>query len=95
VNLLFFMSVILLKDGLHDLHAGTAGGGQVNDSPRLNNVFVSLLVIGSSPCARDWVLRSKDWSRLTVKETPHTAAIGANWRSLLVPDSMMQAALYS
>jgi acyl dehydratase len=29
VNLLFFMSVILLVDGLHELYAGTAGGGQV------------------------------------------------------------------
>jgi hypothetical protein len=26
----FFMSVILLVDGLHELYAGTAGGGQVN-----------------------------------------------------------------
>jgi hypothetical protein len=25
----FFMSVILLVDGLHELYAGTAGGGQV------------------------------------------------------------------
>jgi hypothetical protein len=30
VNLLFFMSVILLKDGLHDLYLGTAGRGQVS-----------------------------------------------------------------
>ncbi|WP_269633244.1 hypothetical protein, partial [Pelomonas sp. BJYL3] len=29
VNLLFFMSVILLVDGLHYLYAGTAGRGQV------------------------------------------------------------------
>jgi hypothetical protein len=31
------MSVILLKDGLHDLHAGTAGGGQVTGN-RIPNV---------------------------------------------------------
>jgi hypothetical protein len=29
VNLLFFMSVILLVDGLPENYAGTAGGGQV------------------------------------------------------------------
>lgn len=29
MNLLLFMSVILLKYGLHDLHVGTAGRGQV------------------------------------------------------------------
>jgi hypothetical protein len=29
VNLLFFMSVILLVDGLHEFYVGTAGGGQV------------------------------------------------------------------
>jgi hypothetical protein len=33
LNLLFFMSVILLKDGLHDLYAGTAGRGQVTLTP--------------------------------------------------------------
>jgi hypothetical protein len=32
VNLLFFMSVILLKDGLHDLYLGTAGRGQVKST---------------------------------------------------------------
>lgn len=30
VNLLFFMSIILLVDGLHYLYAGTAGRGQVS-----------------------------------------------------------------
>jgi hypothetical protein len=29
------MSVILLVDGLHELYAGTAGGGQVNSSDRM------------------------------------------------------------
>jgi hypothetical protein len=34
LNLLFFMSVILLVvDGLHELQTGTAGGGQVNQGP--------------------------------------------------------------
>jgi hypothetical protein len=32
VNLLFFMSVILLVDGLHCLQAGMAGWGQVISS---------------------------------------------------------------
>jgi hypothetical protein len=39
VYLLFFMSVILLKDGLHDLHAGTAGGGQVSSTVVSAKVF--------------------------------------------------------
>jgi hypothetical protein len=43
VNLLFFMSVILLVDGLHELYAGTAGGGQVTYQRRTLAVIVRLI----------------------------------------------------
>jgi hypothetical protein len=47
VYLLFFMSVILLKDGLHNLYAGTAGRGQVSSAP--SSIRAAALVARAPP----------------------------------------------
>jgi FkbM family methyltransferase len=49
--LLFFMSVILLVDGLHELYAGTAGGGQVTIIKSHQLAAGSMVINGSTSIA--------------------------------------------
>ncbi|MFN9708048.1 MAG: hypothetical protein ACK53K_09175 [Burkholderiales bacterium] len=55
------MSVILLVDGLHELYAGTAGGGQVTlNSPSTSSAFLPSKSSSKFMTQSGWILSSRD-----------------------------------